>query len=187
MGCERCRLWGKLQFLGLGTAMKILFADDASSIGTLSRNEVVALLNVLHRLSMSLSAIEIMRDLEAQRTLHATFVRGVGSVVALLAALLALRGYVAPTARKTKTQAGGPGPAAAAAAAAAAVAAAGGDEAGAGTGVSDSKRDGGGASSVGDGAGADGPVHDDAGAEEAAPASAASSSARSKGARRRRD
>ena len=26
VGCEKCRLWGKLQVLGLGTALKILFS-----------------------------------------------------------------------------------------------------------------------------------------------------------------
>lgn len=26
IGCEKCRLWGKLQVLGLGTALKILFS-----------------------------------------------------------------------------------------------------------------------------------------------------------------
>lgn len=99
MGCERCRLWGKLQFLGLGTAMKILFADEGPGgpqIGQLSRNEVVALLNVLHRLSMSLSAISVMRDLEAQRALHTTLVRGVATLAAVLAALFVLRWRIAP-------------------------------------------------------------------------------------------
>lgn len=28
LGCEKCRLWGKLQVLGLGTALKILFSVD---------------------------------------------------------------------------------------------------------------------------------------------------------------
>jgi hypothetical protein len=28
VGCEKCRLWGKLQVLGLGTALEILFSDD---------------------------------------------------------------------------------------------------------------------------------------------------------------
>lgn len=30
VGCEKCRLWGKLQVSGLGTALKILFSvnDD---------------------------------------------------------------------------------------------------------------------------------------------------------------
>ena len=38
VGCEKCRLWGKLQVLGLGTALKILFSDNGeeTSIQTVS-------------------------------------------------------------------------------------------------------------------------------------------------------
>ncbi len=105
VGCEKCRLWGKLQFLGVGTALKILFADaditgsggsggsgssSASSVPLnlhLSRNEVVALINVLHRMSMSLSAIQVMRDLEAEAKIRAF---GAYAGVALVAVLVAL-------------------------------------------------------------------------------------------------
>lgn len=31
VGCEKCRLWGKLQILGLGTALKILFSVDSKN------------------------------------------------------------------------------------------------------------------------------------------------------------
>lgn len=31
VGCEKCRLWGKLQVLGLGTALKILFSVDGEN------------------------------------------------------------------------------------------------------------------------------------------------------------
>ena len=31
VGCEKCRLWGKLQVLGLGTALKILFSVDGDT------------------------------------------------------------------------------------------------------------------------------------------------------------
>ena len=68
VGCEKCRLWGKLQFLGMGTALKILFADvtECGPAGTapppLNRNEVVALVNVLHKLAQS---IRTLHDLEA--------------------------------------------------------------------------------------------------------------------------
>ena len=31
VGCEKCRLWGKLQVLGLGTALKILFSVDGQA------------------------------------------------------------------------------------------------------------------------------------------------------------
>ncbi|KAI9122610.1 hypothetical protein K1719_006450 [Acacia pycnantha] len=43
VGCEKCRLWGKLQVLGLGTALKILFTVDGQENGDqtlqLQRNE----------------------------------------------------------------------------------------------------------------------------------------------------
>ncbi|KAF8931856.1 endoplasmic reticulum Oxidoreductin 1-domain-containing protein [Dissophora ornata] len=64
VGCEKCRLWGKVQTQGLGTALKILFSyDDASLQGhkagsVLSRPEIVALINTFNRLSESISAIE---------------------------------------------------------------------------------------------------------------------------------
>lgn len=42
VGCEKCRLWGKLQVLGLGTALKILFSvngqeDVRQTVSTFSR------------------------------------------------------------------------------------------------------------------------------------------------------
>eukprot|EP00842_Homolaphlyctis_polyrhiza_P006517 jgi/Hompol1/6867/HPOL_004181-RA len=72
VGCEKCRLWGKLQVTGLGTALKVLFSyDDNESDGyqndggvagpidyRLTRSELVAFMNALHRLSESLMAVE---------------------------------------------------------------------------------------------------------------------------------
>ncbi|MCO5546581.1 hypothetical protein L7F22_000010 [Adiantum nelumboides] len=54
VGCEKCRLWGKLQILGLGTALEILFSEDLPNPPVLQRNEVIALVNLLSRLSESL-------------------------------------------------------------------------------------------------------------------------------------
>lgn len=66
VGCEKCRMWGKLQFLGLGTAMKVLFDDDGANAEIpLTRNEAVALVNVLHRLAISVAEVTNMRDREA--------------------------------------------------------------------------------------------------------------------------
>ena len=53
VGCDRCKLWGTLQTLGVGTALRILFHDPHASI-QLSRQEAVALVNTLERLSSSL-------------------------------------------------------------------------------------------------------------------------------------
>lgn len=94
VGCEKCRLWGKLQVQGLGTALKILFSvgnqdkegDQTVSFLTVSfflnikhrwsdyifflvtfslqlqlqRNEVIALVNLLNRLSESVKMVHEM-------------------------------------------------------------------------------------------------------------------------------
>lgn len=59
VGCDKCRLWGKLQTAGYGTALKILFEfdeKDNSKNPPLRRTELVALVNTLDRISHSLSA-----------------------------------------------------------------------------------------------------------------------------------
>ena len=51
VGCEKCRLWGKLQTAGLGVALKVLFGGAEQ----LRRNELIALVTTLHRLSESIA------------------------------------------------------------------------------------------------------------------------------------
>ncbi|XP_057949825.1 endoplasmic reticulum oxidoreductin-1-like [Malania oleifera] len=64
VGCEKCRLWGKLQVLGLATALKILFSvngqDRLGQNLQLHRNEVIALINLLNRLSESIRFVHEM-------------------------------------------------------------------------------------------------------------------------------
>ena len=65
--CEKCRVWGKLQILGIGTAIKILLTPESelsirSSDTTtttnnppiLNRQEIIALINILNQLSKSI-------------------------------------------------------------------------------------------------------------------------------------
>lgn len=74
VGCEKCKLWGKLQFLGVATALKILFASDdcfkkglapTQVLGALNleRNEVIALVNLLTKLAHS---VETYREMAQQ-------------------------------------------------------------------------------------------------------------------------
>ncbi|KAJ5183723.1 hypothetical protein N7492_001339 [Penicillium capsulatum] len=59
VGCDKCRLWGKLQVNGYGTALKVLFEYDETKNGEnppLRRTELVALINTLGRISHSLAA-----------------------------------------------------------------------------------------------------------------------------------
>lgn len=75
VGCDKCRLWGKMQVNGLGTAMKILFSFEDEEKGNLKagkqvtsaplleRSELVALINTLHRFAESLKAVETFREM----------------------------------------------------------------------------------------------------------------------------
>lgn len=57
VACERCKLWGKLQINGLGSALKILFdtkLSDGDKMINLERTELVALIHTFRRLSESL-------------------------------------------------------------------------------------------------------------------------------------
>ena len=72
VGCDKCRLWGKLQTVGYGTALKVLFEYDELKNGEnppLRRTELVALVNTLDRVSNSLTALRRMRDLVAEPVL----------------------------------------------------------------------------------------------------------------------
>ena len=64
VGCDKCRLWGKLQTAGYGAALKVLFEFDENKNGEnphLRRTELVALVNTLDRISHSLTAITKFR------------------------------------------------------------------------------------------------------------------------------
>jgi len=63
VGCDKCRLWGKLQTAGYGAALKILFEfdNDSRDVPALKRTELVSLFNTYARLSSSLDAIQKFR------------------------------------------------------------------------------------------------------------------------------
>lgn len=67
VGCDKCRLWGKIQTNGYGTALKVLFEFDnnSSAIPVLKRTELVALFNTYARLSESMRAIGKFREMVA--------------------------------------------------------------------------------------------------------------------------
>jgi ERO1-like protein beta len=66
VGCDKCRLWGKLQTNGFGTALKVLFEFGNGNTGDakplLRRTELVALINTLDKISSALKALEYFRD-----------------------------------------------------------------------------------------------------------------------------
>uniref|UniRef100_A0A8C9Z1A7 ERO1-like protein alpha n=1 Tax=Sander lucioperca TaxID=283035 RepID=A0A8C9Z1A7_SANLU len=76
VGCFKCRLWGKLQTQGLGTALKILFSErQIEALPTssskrpsfqLSRQEISSLLNAFGRISTSIRELQNFRSLLAE-------------------------------------------------------------------------------------------------------------------------
>ena len=69
VGCDKCRLWGKLQTAGYGTALKVLFEldnNDKPEVPILKRTELVALFNTYARLGSSLNAIQKFRGMVEQ-------------------------------------------------------------------------------------------------------------------------
>ncbi|KAH9253608.1 hypothetical protein BASA81_008444 [Batrachochytrium salamandrivorans] len=63
--CQKCRLHGKMQLTGLGTALKILLLPEVSMVD-LKREEVVALFNTLHKISLSIDSIDHLTELSLQ-------------------------------------------------------------------------------------------------------------------------
>jgi ERO1-like protein alpha len=61
--CEKCKLWGKLQVLGIGTALKVLMSEGAGAPYDLERNEIIAMFNTLSKLSQSIQTISFMSAL----------------------------------------------------------------------------------------------------------------------------
>lgn len=67
VGCEKCRLHGKVQIYGLGTALRILFSDAPS----IQRNELIvkptqALINTLAKFSKAEKVMRRMKELEIE-------------------------------------------------------------------------------------------------------------------------
>lgn len=55
VGCDKCRLWGKVQITGYGTALKLLLEPE-TQLSDLRPEEVVALVNTFDRISHSVEA-----------------------------------------------------------------------------------------------------------------------------------
>lgn len=74
VGCEKCKLWGKVQTTGLGTAFKILFSYEDKSLnaktnpGLFERSEIIALVNTINRFSESLRAVDKFRKMYQAKT-----------------------------------------------------------------------------------------------------------------------
>lgn len=62
VACDKCKLWGKVQLRGLGTAFKILSIKDIKKLN-LNHQEIVSLINAIARLSHSIRQLETFNNL----------------------------------------------------------------------------------------------------------------------------
>jgi ERO1-like protein alpha len=90
--CQKCKVYGKLQVLGLGVAMKSLIRDHPA---TLTRNEMVAFVNTLNKWSESIEIIERMK-----RRLRTRKWVKVGIITTVVSVLLFLLARVSGSQRK---------------------------------------------------------------------------------------
>ncbi|GIZ43489.1 hypothetical protein CKM354_000671400 [Cercospora kikuchii] len=67
VGCDKCRLWGKIQTNGFGTALKVLFefenghGEKGEEKPLLRRTELVALINTLDKISSAINHLKHFR------------------------------------------------------------------------------------------------------------------------------
>jgi len=104
VGCEKCKLHAKLEFHGLGTALKILFTNrqlSALEANFLERNEVIALILTISKYADAIEYIKNMKektavaisqeDLEEKHRLFKVIGVGVGLLLALCVQSMMLR------------------------------------------------------------------------------------------------
>ena len=99
VACEKCRVWGKLYFLGLGTAIKILLmpysvlSDQTINPAKLiSRQELVAMFNLLNQLAKAVQFASKAIDKELNYKIAEAV--GKSAVAGGYSALAALAVYV---------------------------------------------------------------------------------------------
>eukprot|EP00455_Lapot_gusevi_P034898 TRINITY_DN3861_c0_g1_i3.p1 TRINITY_DN3861_c0_g1~~TRINITY_DN3861_c0_g1_i3.p1 ORF type:complete len:119 (+),score=51.21 TRINITY_DN3861_c0_g1_i3:33-359(+) len=94
-------LHGKLQILGIGTALKILFSDAQNL--TLQRNEVIALINTLGKFSHAINIVQSFTETEQTRE----NIRGLLPIVVVAGTLSVLLTFAVVISRRRKKAAAG--------------------------------------------------------------------------------
>ncbi|CDW82655.1 endoplasmic oxidoreductin-1 [Stylonychia lemnae] len=85
VSCEKCRLNGKVQIKGIGTAMKLLFSTNVNSQQLqLKRTEIIALLNTLYKLSESLEFYQEFIKFEQSSANQMEFLKYIVSCIILI-------------------------------------------------------------------------------------------------------
>ena len=69
ISCQKCKLHGKLQLLGLGTALKVLLLPEDLLASSLNQQEVVALVNTIAKFSHAIRSVPDLLNAARQEAL----------------------------------------------------------------------------------------------------------------------
>ncbi len=69
VACEKCKMWAKLEMLGMATALKIVLSDSKEELTHIQRNELIALVNSFKQYSQSIEDIRKFNDMKWRREL----------------------------------------------------------------------------------------------------------------------
>eukprot|EP00347_Sterkiella_histriomuscorum_P022963 403336472 len=105
VGCEKCRLNGKLQMKGVGTAMKLLFSTSQNQqYVNIKRTEIIALVNTLFKLSESLEFYREFKQHEKNSDRQLEFLKYIVSLLVIITAFLIDRIRQKRISRRTSNQ-----------------------------------------------------------------------------------
>lgn len=78
VSCEKCKVWGKLQILGIATSIKLLLSSEKEiQDNFLSRQEIISLINTLHQFASSVQFVATMSEMEFSLQLQsASLIKG---------------------------------------------------------------------------------------------------------------
>ena len=76
ISCQKCKLHGKLQLLGLGTALKVLLLPEDLLDSSLNKQEVVALINTIAKFSHAIRKVPDLMNSARQEALQSSAASG---------------------------------------------------------------------------------------------------------------
>lgn len=69
VSCQKCKLHGKMQLLGIGAALKVLLTPPGMLESSLSREEVIALVNTIGKFSHAITTLKELQSTNTDPTL----------------------------------------------------------------------------------------------------------------------
>lgn len=91
ISCDKCRLNGKVQITGLGTALKILYQNQRDVAKNLKKTEIIALVNLMNRLSESLTYYKIFLGMEKDLKFQTNIYKHIGSYISVVAIFIMVK------------------------------------------------------------------------------------------------